>query len=178
MPGLHHFHSSGNKIMIGHSASPEGNHYEIIHRLNRINPAYPIFLPLSYGDKQYGNLIKTEAQKKFINVDVLEEPLERDKYYEKLTEVGWAIINVKVQQAVGNIIALIWMGCKVFLDKSTSTYKDFLTSGIIVYSIQDNLNEFELASRLNPDQMENNRKKILEEFNEETINKQWNEFLY
>ncbi len=178
MPDLHKFYTLGNKIMIGHAASADGNHYEILCKLNAINPGYSIFLPLSYGDKKYGEIIKLKAQKMFINAEVLEEKLDADKYYQKLTEVGWAIINVKVQQAVGNIIALIWMGSKVFLDKSTSTYKDFLSSGIDIFNIQDHLNEYELANKLSPEQIKNNRKQILEKFNEETVSKGWNEFLY
>ena len=132
--------------MIGHSPS-RGNHYEIIQKLSTINPGYPILLPLSYGDKEYSNIIK-ESSEKFINVEVIRKKLERNMYYEKLTEVGWAIFNVKVQQAVGNIIALIWMGSKVFLDKNASTYKDFLTWGIDIYSVQDHLNEYELSNKL------------------------------
>lgn len=178
MPDLDKFYTLGNKIMIGHAASADGNHYEILCKLNTINPGYPVFLPLSYGDKQYAKLIKMEAQKKFINPEVLEKKLDPDNYYQKLTEVGWAIINVKVQQAVGNIIALVWMGSKVFLDKNTSTYKDFLSWGINVFNIQEHLNKYELANKLNPEQINNNKKLILEKFNEETISKGWNEFLY
>ena len=178
IPNLDESTSNGTKIMIGHNSSPTGNHYEIIQKLSTINPGYPILLPLSYGDKEYGNIIKEEAQKKFTNVEVLEKQLERNIYYKKLAEVGWAIVNAKIQQAVGNIIALIWMGSKVFLDKNTSTFKDFSAWGIHIYSIQDHLNEYELSNKLSFDQIENNRKKIFEKFNEEVINKGWNEFLY
>lgn len=170
--------SKGNKIMIGHSSSPDGNHYEILQTLSTIKNEWFIILPLSYGDKEYGSIIKKEAINKFINVEILENKLERDMYYEKLTEVGYAIFNAKVQQAVGNIIALIWMGAKVFLDNNTSTYKDFLAWGINVYNIQDQLNEYELTNKLSLKQIENNRKKILEKFNEETVSKGWREFLY
>ena len=164
--------------MIGHSASPDGNHYEIIQKLNSINPEYHILLPLSYGDREYAGIIKREAQQRFINVEILEKKIERDSYYKKLTEVGWVIINAKVQQAVGNIIALIWMGAKLFLDKNVSTYKDFSSWGIDVFTIQDDLNEYELSNKLSFEQREKNRKKILEKFNEETVIKAWNEFLY
>ena len=65
-----------------------------------------------------------------------------------------------------------------FLDKNTSTYKDFSTWGINIYMTQDHLNEYELSNKLSFEQIENNRKKIMEKFNEETINESWNEFLY
>jgi hypothetical protein len=177
IPDLSNFRSRGNRIMIGHSASPDGNHYEALARISSINNELPILLPLSYGDKHYGNIIKKEARSMFKNVEILETKMERTAYYEKLTEAGWAVFNTRVQQGVGNIIALIWMGVKVFLDNNTSTYKDFTSWGIHVYSIQEHLNEFELSNKLSFEQVENNRKKILEKFNEETINEGWKFFL-
>lgn len=115
IPDTRNFRSKGNKIMIGHSALPEGNHYEIIEKLHSINPGYHVLLPLSYGDHTYGKIIKMAALEKFKFAEILENKLERDAYYKKLTEVGWAILNTKVQQGVGNIIALIWMEQKFFL---------------------------------------------------------------
>lgn len=178
IPDLDKAVSKGNKIMIGHSSGPDGNHFEIIEKLSTINPGYLILLPLSYGDREYANIIENEAASRFSNVEVLEKKLDRPDYYEKLTEVGWAIINAKVQQAVGNIIALVWMGCKVFLDKNTSTYKDFSAWGINIYTIQDHLNEDELSNKLSFEQMEINREKILGKFNEEVVNRSWREFLH
>ena len=66
MPDLDNFRSKGNKIMIGHSSSPDGNHYEIIQKLMQLILPYPILLPLSYGDKKYGNIIKSEAKKNLL----------------------------------------------------------------------------------------------------------------
>ena len=158
IPDLHVFTSKGNKVMIGHSALLEGNHYEVLQKVSEISTTYSILLPLSYGDTEYGNLIKEEARKKFTNVEVLENKIERDAYYQKLTEVGWAIFNTKVQQGVGNIMGLIWKGAKVFLDKNTSTYKDFSSWGIHIFSIQDNLDKYELSNKLSFEQIENNRR--------------------
>ena len=178
IPNLHTFISTGNKVMIGHSASLEGNHYEVLQKVSEIDASYPVLLPLSYGDIVYGDLIKKEARERFDNVEVLENKLERNAYYQKLTEVGWAIFNSKVQQGVGNIMGLIWMGAKVFLDKDTSTYKDLSAWGIHIFSIQNDLNKYELSNRLSFEQIENNRKKILEKFNGEMISLAWKELLY
>lgn len=177
MPGLTEFYSKGDKIMIGHSSLPDGNHYEIIQKVSTINNTFSIFLPLAYGDTEYGIMIKEIAGNKFKKIEVLEEKLESYLYYQKLTEVGWAIINAKVQQGLGNIIALIWMGVKVFLDKNVSTYKDFLSWDIIVFSIQDHLNKNELSHKLTSEQMENNRNKILEKFTEVNVMRYWKEVL-
>ena len=178
MPDLDKFRSVGNKLMIGHSSSPDGNHYEIIQKISSLANDHPVFLPLAYGSSEYGSIIKQEAQKKFKDLEVLEEKLERTAYYQKLTEVGWAIINVKVQQGFGNIMALIWMGAKVFLDKNSNIYKDFCAWGIKVFNIQDDLNKAELSNRLNFEQVENNRKIILGKLNDDKVDEYWDQILY
>ena len=177
MPDLDNFKSLGKKIMIGHASSPDGNHYEIIQKLSAIDRRFPVFLPLAYGDKDYGNIIKQEARKKFIHPDIQEKKLESTEYYKKLTEVGWAIFNMKVQQALGNILALIWMGAKVFLDKNTSTYKDFTTWGIVLFTVQHDLNAHELTHKLSESEVKNNKLKILERFNEEKVSGYWKAIL-
>ncbi len=65
MPDLNSYRSTGDKIMIGHSSDPDGNHYEIIQRLGELNPGFPIFLPLAYGDENYGRLIERARFRKY-----------------------------------------------------------------------------------------------------------------
>jgi hypothetical protein len=177
LPGLEDFNSAGNKIMIGHSSSPAGNHYEVIKRLSNLNKNFSIFLPLAYGDMNYGNLIEKEAKKLFNDPDIQRDKLGISAYYQKLTEVGWAIINVKVQQGLGNIIALIWMGVKVFLDKDSSTYKDFKAWGIIIFTVQHDLTLEELSNKLTEKEIENNKAMIFKVCNEALVKQYWNEIL-
>lgn len=173
MPELSSFHSVGNEIMIGHSALPDANHYEIIQILSAIDLPFSVFLPLVYGDKKYASIIKNEAESKFEKVEVLETKLEMSEYYRRLTQIGWAVLNTKVQQGVGNIIALVWMGVKLFLDKNVSTYIDFKKWGVVLFSIQEDLTFEHLSKKLLPEEVENNRKIILERFNEKRINMDW-----
>ena len=177
MPALNTFNSSGNKIMIGHSASPKGNHFEVLSQLYELNKDFSIFLPLAYGGEEYANLIRSEALKKFADAEILTKKLEKPDYYDKLTEVGWAIINVKVQQALGNIVALLWMGVKLFLDEESSTYKDFKNWGIHVFSVQHDLNSIELTEKLSPEEISNNKKIIFEKCNEEAVKGYWEPIL-
>ncbi len=167
----------GDKIMIGHSSSPSGNHYEIIQRLSEINPHFYIFLPLVYGDKNYGNLIENIAHKKFIRPDVQRNKVDSVSYSKKLSEIGWAIINAKMQQGLGNILALIFMGAKVFLDKDSSTYKDFTGWGIVVFTVQHDINSHELSNKLSKKDIENNRKIVSSKCNPQLVKHYWNSIL-
>lgn len=170
-------YSTGDKVMVGHSASPGGNHFEILTCLHHLDPKLSIFLPLVYGVTSYGDIIQAEAIKRFPHAEILRNELEKSLYYQKLTEVGWAIINVKVQQALGNITALIWMGVKVFLDEESSTFKDFKDWGIAVFSIQNDLNLEELTQKLTTAEVSENRRIIFEKCNENAVKKYWEPIL-
>jgi hypothetical protein len=173
MPQLDEFSCEGYKIMVGHSSSPSGNHFEVLQRLHKINPEFSVFLPLSYGDKKYADCIEREARTRFKNLEVLRQNLEKSQYYKKLKEIGWVIINVKVQQGLGNIIALIWMGVKIFLDEDSSTFKDFKTWGLIIYSIQTQLTLKELSVKLTTEQILTNKEIIKDRCNESAVSEYW-----
>jgi len=177
LPHPNDVRASGPLIMVGHSASPKGNHFEILETLAGIDPSFPLFVPLTYGDRVYGDVIEKEAKKRFPHAEVIRDKMEKEVYYRKLGEVGWSIINVRVQQALGNIIALLWMGAKVFLDEDSSTYQDFTRWGITVYSVQRDLTRKELTSRLSADQLAQNRKKILEKCDEPAVREYWEQVL-
>ena len=178
IPDCEDFISAGDKIMIGHCSSPDGNHYEVIEKISSICRDYPIFIPLSYGDMEYGSLIKKAAHFYFDHVEILEKTLDKSVYYRKLSEVGWAIINVKVQQGVGNIIGLLCMGVKVFLNKNSSIYIDFSNWGVIIFNIQDHLNKNELETKLSQDDINCNKKIMLDIFGEKKVSEYWQKILF
>jgi hypothetical protein len=174
---LPEIYSTGDKVMIGHSASPAGNHFEILTRLHKLDAKLSIFLPLVYGVTSYGDIIQSEAIKRFPHAEILRKELEKSLYYQKLAEVAWAIINVKVQQALGNITALIWMGVKVFLDEQSSTFKDFKNWGIAIFSIQKDLSLQELTQKLTNAEISENRRIIFEKCNENAVKNYWEPIL-
>ncbi|MBS1742095.1 MAG: hypothetical protein JST81_03605 [Bacteroidetes bacterium] len=177
MPDLHSYTVSGNEVMIGHSALPDGNHYEIIRKLSAIDKRFPIFLPLVYGNVLYSKKIKEIARAHFDTVYVQEEKLDKEAYYQRLTKVGWVIINSKVQQGLGNILAIIWMGAKLFLDENSGTYIDFKKWNIIVFSVQHDLTKEQLSTRLTAEQIEHNRRILYEKVNEEKVSEYWEPLL-
>jgi hypothetical protein len=156
---------------------PDGNHYEIIQKLSAIDKRFPIFLPLVYGNVLYSKKIKEIARAHFDTVYVQEEKLDKEAYYQRLTKVGWVIINSKVQQGLGNILAIIWMGAKLFLDENSGTYIDFKKWNIIVFSVQHDLTKEQLSTRLTAEQIEHNRRILYEKVNEEKVSEYWEPLL-
>lgn len=176
IPDMDKLHATGNKIMVGHSASPQGNHFEVLEKLATINKDFDILLPLAYGDNKYAKAIHTEAKKRFSKLTVLEDKVSTGEYYHFLTQASWAIMNVKVQQGLGNILALLWMGVKLFLDENTSSYTDFKKWGAHIYSLDD-ITEKQLSQKLTEKQAEQNRKILLERFSELQVQQYWQPIL-
>ena len=63
------------------------------------------------------------------------------------------------QQAVGNIIMLLWMGVKIFFNSNNPIYKYFASNSAFVYQTSDiiNLNKQALTP-LNSEEVKHNRK--------------------
>lgn len=147
----------GNKIMIGHSADPGLNHYEVIEKLSDLKCARSILLPVHYGNIDYkAKLLKGILQFK-MKFEIVDQYYPLNEYNRKLLEVGIAIFNVNHQQAFGNIVTLLWLGVKVFLNEESAIYKEFSAAGMHVYSISTikTLNDL---NKLEKQEIDTNRK--------------------
>lgn len=132
---------SGNNILIGNSSSSTNNHLEVFELLSNFNiQNRRIYCPLSYGDKLYGSRIQNQGTKIFGDgffplLDFL--PLEE---YNKITfSCGVVIMNHYRQQAFGNVILLIYLGAKLYLDERSSIFSFLQNLGVKFCSIQDDL---------------------------------------
>jgi hypothetical protein len=176
IPDLNETAATGNQIMVGHSSTPDGNQYEILSRLSRYRLSSTLFLPLAYGDEDYKKEISTYALSLFPDVEVLSQKLEPKLYYQKLKDVGYCILNLKVQQGIGNITALLWYGVKVFLSIDSSTYLDFKDWGLIVFSIEEDLSEASLKTKLSMQEVLHNRKLLTHHLSESKLAAYWHNF--
>ncbi|MBK7212021.1 MAG: TDP-N-acetylfucosamine:lipid II N-acetylfucosaminyltransferase [Bacteroidales bacterium] len=126
-------------ILLGNSADPSNNHIEALKILSRFNSQrIKIICPLSYySDKDYiesvikfGNAI---FENKFIP---LLDLLGANEYSVLLQSIDIAIMNHDRQQALGNIIPLLYLGKKVFLKESVSTFDYFRSANCVIYRIE------------------------------------------
>lgn len=129
-------------IMIGHSGYRTGNHLDVFDLLQDkiIFTFKKVILPLSYGDKKYIDRIMEVGSQYFLEkFDPILTFQSLQDYNNILKTVGIAILYNRRQQGIGNTIALIWFGTKVFLSKYNSFYKFLKSKRITVYSIEDDL---------------------------------------
>lgn len=158
---------SGNNILLGNSASSSNNHLEMIDILSNFNlKDSKIFTPLSYGDKKYADEISKIGAKKLKNHFVaLREYMTLSEYSVMVSSCSIVIMNHYRQQAVGNIMAMLLMGAKVYLDERNTVYSYLKRIGCCVFSISrdlkvENENVFKSLTR---EEKEKNQKIIRKE---------------
>jgi hypothetical protein len=148
----------GNNILIGNSATLPNNHLEAFDTLKVLNiDNRKVIAPLSYGDEHYANLIIESGKKFFGNAfEPLTEFMEIDEYVQKIASCSVVIMNHLRQQAVGNIIIMLYIGAKVFLNKENPAYIFLKQNGIVLFSLEE-LTQDQIDTELSIDQIENNR---------------------
>lgn len=169
-------------ILVGNSASKTNNHIEILIALSKKykNDSIQILCPLSYGDKDYSKEVirvgKELFDEKFLP---LTDFLSPNEYANLLNTVDVAIFNHRIQEGVGNLLALLYLGKAVFI-RSDSPLWEFLSSlGVIVYDTVELINGKveKISSILNNERISIRNKEIIKEhFSEKNCVKLWNDF--
>ncbi|MEH0769633.1 TDP-N-acetylfucosamine:lipid II N-acetylfucosaminyltransferase [Vibrio alginolyticus] len=153
---------TGERILFGNSATYTNNHLDLVNILEKTDKK--IVCPLSYGDKVYRVHLVDEFKKRFGERFIpLIDFMELEVYLEHLQQCSFVLMNHVRQQAVGNIITMIYLGAKVFLNESNPTYEFFVEKGVYVYSIEELARVPSLLDeKLDPEKQEHNKKIMIE----------------
>lgn len=155
----------GDNILIGNSGNYTNNHIDVFYMLKNFDlKLRKIVVPLSYcGDSWYLDRVKNVGnvlfKDSFLPLDTF---LPYQQYNQIVTSCGYAIFLIESQQAMGNIHMSLWNGLKVFLSESSILYTHFMSLGMLVFSVQRDMNEVELNKRLSREEVLHNRKILLE----------------
>lgn len=153
--------NSAKSILLGNSSTATNNHFEVLDMLAKSEIQRTIILPLSYGDKNYAKLVKeyiNDDPKLFSKCQVLDNFMPLAEYNTIINDCGFVIMNHVRQQALGNIVAMMYRGSKVFLREESVLYKYFKSMSAYVYSVQElEFNPSLLHSHLNTYEIEHNR---------------------
>lgn len=170
-------------IQIGNSATETNNHIEVLDRLSQYKEKdIKIYLPLSYGNKEYADFVIKYGRKIFKNKLVpITNFMPLNEYYLFLCEMDIAIFNMTRQQALGNICLLMQNGSKLFFRPEGLLWDFFASELNCEISRTDEIGKikFEQFIEFSVKQKEINRKKINEYFSKENSIKEWeNIFLF
>jgi hypothetical protein len=128
----------GPDIRVGHSANPTGNHIDAFRWLSRMDlRGRNVVVPLSYGDDQYRAVVLQKGRQilgdRFMPVMQF---MSLGDYNALMNRCGFALMNHLRQQGVGNIMADLWRGGRVFMN-STTGFRAFCRMGLSVELIRD-----------------------------------------
>jgi len=129
----------GNNILLGNSATETNNHLDIFDMLSSVDLANrKLLCPLSYGAADYRDAVVQEGIKQFGSTFVpLTDFIPMHEYTKLLCTCSIGIMGHLRQQALGNIIILMYLGAKVFLDKANPVYHFLKKEGAYVYSLEE-----------------------------------------
>lgn len=165
--------TNGNNILVGNSANYTNNHLEVFRILGKLGiEGRKIIVPLSYGDLQYGEYIYSEGLRLLKgNFVPLRTFIPLAEYTRKLQSCGIAIMNHYRQQAIGNILMMIWLGSRVYLSPSSTLYHYLKRIGIKVFSIEQDLvsDNPEALINLSVEDANHNRIILMDEFSERVL---------
>ena len=158
--------NNGINIQVGNSADPTNNHLKILEKLFQYKEEdIRIYVPLSYGDQDYANAVVKKGKELFGDKFIpMTEFIPFEKYLEFLGEVRIAVFAHDRQQAMGNIITLLGLGKKVYLNSNTVQWNFFTKHQIEVYDVNEiTLKQLDILSE------HKNKKKIQQLFSTETL---------
>ena len=135
--GLEQHQIKGQNILIGNSASYENNHLEVFDLLEKLELGQrSVIAPLSYGIQEYRDVIISRGKEKLRESFLpLVDFMPKDEYHQMIASCSIVIMNHLRQQAMGNIITMMYLGAKIFLNPKNPALDFFLNEGAYVFSI-------------------------------------------
>ncbi|KQS23915.1 hypothetical protein ASG33_25225 [Dyadobacter sp. Leaf189] len=162
----------GKNILIGNSNSTESNHLDVIQFFEKVplENETKVYIPLSYGEGgSYKEAVTKSAEqvwgpRSFPLLGFM--PLQ--EYVEILLTCGVGIFYHYRQQAMGNIIAMLWLGARIYMAGVNPAFQFFKRIGVHVFDLQHDFQNYGL-SPLTEKQISTNRAILTEAFSAEKV---------
>jgi hypothetical protein len=122
-------------VLVGNSGDPSNEQAGVLRALARFrDEGLRILAPLSYGDRAHVASVVALGRELFgERFTALTEFLPPEQYARAIREVDAAIMNHAFQQGLGNVVALLLLGKKVYVRRETTTYAYLRDLGIRVF---------------------------------------------
>lgn len=161
---VHESQHDTTNVLVGNSATTTNNHSHIFSKLaDKISKDIKIYCPLSYGDKNYAQQI-AQLGKQIFNTkfEALDSFMPFNEYQQFLSQMDFAVFDAERQQGFSNLLYLLGMGKKVFINKRSNLGPYFSDLGISVYD-SENIELVPLTTEVRVKNMQNIRRTFTEE---------------
>lgn len=164
--------AEASNIIIGNSNTPESNHLDVIDKLKHKKlSSSKVFVPLSYGENDAYR--KTVIKEGKICFGDRFEPLlifmERPQYLNILMSCSVGVFYHYRQQAMGNIIAMLYLGARVYMYAKSPGYQYLKRNQINVFDFDIDFNIYTIK-KLPQTEVVTNRKILETLFNKNKVN--------
>jgi len=155
-------------IILGNSATASNNHFSAMRELSSLKEMkFNLYLPLSYGPKEYARRVETYAQQKLFGKHVvISEFMGSLEYLKLLNSMDVAIMNQIRSQAMGNIIVLLVLGKTIYMNKKCTSSLLLKEIGI-KFRFTDELRNLTSFKHLSEEEKSENKKRIMSFFDDE-----------
>lgn len=169
----------GQNLLLGNSCTLENNHLDAISQMDEINfkSNDRVICPLNYGKDlgAYQQAVVSQGVTSFgSRFEPLLTPLNLSDYTQVLKSCAYAIMFHNRQQAFNNILALVYLGVKVYLKPENTIYLFLKRIGCIVFST-DELGRTGRLIPLSKEEQKANRAVVEREFSLKRIASSANE---
>lgn len=165
---------NAKNILVGNSNSIENNHLDVIELLSKQFLSGNVIVPLSYGEGEIykktviknGNLFLKEKFEPLLDF------MDRATYLNVLSSCSTAIFYHYRQQAMGNILALLYMGVRIYFSEKNPVYHYLKRIGIVVFNLDTDFDKF--SNSILEIHSQNTNRLILDSlFDEDIIKRQY-----
>lgn len=159
-------------ILIGNSNSAESNHmdaFTILQKHEFFGKA-KIYVPLSYGpDQTYKEAVLNSGKSLLADSFVpLMDFIDRTDYVAILASCSTGIFYHYRQQAMGSIIAMLYLGARVYLSTKNPAYSFFVKNAIEIFDFDKDYEVYK-NTKLETHVVEKNRKILNAIFSEQRV---------
>lgn len=163
---------TGPDVLVGNSAHHNNNHLEAFTLLSVVLPAGSrVIVPLSYGNPRYADAVESAGRELFgERLITLRNWMPIADYNDAIGSCGTVLMHHRQQQGVGNIVAALYKGARVFLLRGNPLFGFFSDLGVKVHAIEALAEDPSLLQRpASPVEQAANREAIRHRFGRDAV---------
>lgn len=163
--------NNAKNILIGNSNTYESNYLDVLPIVSRKkNELNKVFVVLSYGEDSLHKQKVLNAGRALLNSQFhpLLTFMSRSQYVELLSSCSVGIFYHYRQQAVGNIIAMLYLGARVYLSKKNPVFEYLKSNNISVFELDDEFDKYG-TKMLSTDLAKKNKRQLSTLFSKKNV---------
>lgn len=141
----------GDDVRVGNSGDVWNNHIDLFGSMGRLDlRGRKVRVPLAYGGTaDYRRRVLAAGRAAFGEAFApIEGYLPHEQYLAEMDSCAYLVMGAVRQHGVVNIEDALWKGMKVFMPRGSMGFRHFSALGCVVFSVEDDLSDAALSSRL------------------------------